>query len=89
MKTTENQVKRVEIVFYPPTRTKGDRIRIKGINNKYIAYDYKFNSALDMGLSILGGYNIVAVIPTERGGIVFIEEPVYSLEDDEVDVFSL
>jgi len=71
--TTENQVKRVEIVFYPPTTTKGDRIRIKGINNKYIAYDYKFNSALDMGLSILGKYNIVAIIPTERGGIVYFD----------------
>jgi len=31
----------------------------------------------------------VAVIPTERGGIVFFDEPIYSLEDDEVDVFSL
>jgi len=89
MKIVEKKVKRIEAVFYAPTTTKGDRIRLLGLSNKFIPYNYECSDALEMGLSLLGGYDIVDVIPTDRGGIIFIEEPIYGLEDGEIDIDSL
>jgi hypothetical protein len=84
MKATKNHIRKIEVVFYPPTQTKGDRIRLLGESNKFVAYDYRFNSALDMALTLLKGYEIIEIIPTKRGGVIFVSEPVYSLESDEI-----
>jgi hypothetical protein len=86
MKIVENQIRKIEVVFYAPTTTKGDRIRLIGESNKFIPYNYEFNSALDMALSLLREYEIIEVIPTKRGGVLFISEPIYTVESDEIDM---
>ena len=70
--------KRFEIKFYNATENRGERIRVKGLTNKFYAYNYKFNDATEQGLAILNkfGYSeeqINRVIPTITGAIVIAE----------------
>ena len=45
--------KLLQIKIYQPTDHKGLRFRIKGMSNKFISFDYFYNSVLDQALSIL------------------------------------
>ena len=48
-----------EVKMYQPTTHRGLRFRIKGLSNKFIAFDYFYNSVLEQTLDILGdnGYS--------------------------------
>ena len=70
--------KRFEIKFYNATENRGERIRVKGLTNKYYPYNYKFNDSVEQGLAILNhfGYSeaqITKIIPTTTGAIVIAE----------------
>ena len=70
--------KRFEIKFYNATATKGERVRVLGLSNKYVPYHYKYDNAIEQGLNLLSlcGYSeeqINRVIPTKTGAIVIAE----------------
>ena len=61
-----------EVKYYQPTQTKGARIRIFGLSNKFMAYDYRYNTAGDMAIALLmeQGFHpddIIEYIPTKTG----------------------
>lgn len=61
-----------EAKYYRPTETKGARIRIFGLSDKFIPYDYKYNTAGDMAIALLmeQGFHpddIIEHIPTKTG----------------------
>ena len=53
-----------KVKIYQPTNTKGLRFRIIGLSNKFIAFDYFYNSVLEQTLDILGdnGYSKEQII---------------------------
>lgn len=42
-----------QVKIYQPTDHKGLRFRIKELSNKFISFDYFYNSVLDQALNIL------------------------------------
>ena len=69
---------RFEIKYYAPTEKRGERVRVKGLANKFYPYNYEYNSAVEQGLALIKdfGYSeaqIMAIIPTNSGGIVLAE----------------